>query len=398
MAIVPYSAANPFADALKLPERLFAVSGVDVVIKQRWKADGRGGSSLGFGASVYESALVLADWLLSDVGVHLTRHARILELGAGLGLTAIALALAGTPSSVFCTDGDDDLVRQAHDNAVANSAFACDMTKWPCSRDHEAATAATSAGQLPSPMRFARLLWGTRDVAEVLRQARHLPAPPLPLAVGSAARCSSEVAVQCSACGRHEPFTFRLIVAADVVACPYQSALAGLQRTLRRLLTQCHYCAGAVRLVPPAGAASASASACGDADACRDDIDAFPVAVIAYKRRHGSEAAFFHGEAAHACASGSVARGSGIADAVPTVDGGAPLSAGRDAAAGLSSDCTGADGPDEATRMLRGGVAEFAVIEEVPREQLHPDFRALPMPPLQPIQIFRLRVRRDLVS
>lgn len=63
-AIVPYSYASPFTDTLRLPERLFELGfGAPVTIKQAYKPDGLGGSKLGFGASVYDAAFVLSNFI-----------------------------------------------------------------------------------------------------------------------------------------------------------------------------------------------------------------------------------------------------------------------------------------------------------------------------------------------
>ena len=61
-AIVTFSYASPFHDSLKLEERLFDVGipGRTITIKQHWAADGKGGSDIGFGASVYSCSFVLA--------------------------------------------------------------------------------------------------------------------------------------------------------------------------------------------------------------------------------------------------------------------------------------------------------------------------------------------------
>ena len=63
MAIIPFSYASPFAEKLKLEERLFEICGIEFRIKQSYKPDGKGGTKLGFGASVYDSSFVLGEWL-----------------------------------------------------------------------------------------------------------------------------------------------------------------------------------------------------------------------------------------------------------------------------------------------------------------------------------------------
>lgn len=62
-AIVLYSHSNPFVDTLKLEERNLCFFGKALKIKQAWSADGRGGTDIGFGASVYNCSLVLSLYL-----------------------------------------------------------------------------------------------------------------------------------------------------------------------------------------------------------------------------------------------------------------------------------------------------------------------------------------------
>ena len=63
-ALVPFSYASPFHDGLKLDERMFDVGvGKMLRIKQRWRPDGKGGSALGFGASVYACSFILGEYL-----------------------------------------------------------------------------------------------------------------------------------------------------------------------------------------------------------------------------------------------------------------------------------------------------------------------------------------------
>lgn len=79
MALIPFSYNNPYTDTLRLNERLFDIHHLDngsnnndnntrtttttLRIKQDYKEDGKGGTKLGFGASVYNSAVALAKYL-----------------------------------------------------------------------------------------------------------------------------------------------------------------------------------------------------------------------------------------------------------------------------------------------------------------------------------------------
>lgn len=152
-ALVVFSYASPFADTLRLPERVVSLTvpqtnsvridellakakpeaasllstyggrtreeGVldcTVRVKQGWRPGGRGGTSIGFGASVYDASLVLLFFLQKET---LAAHAKlcatesettfsdnvldggsvlgktVLELGCGTGLLSLGAALLG---------------------------------------------------------------------------------------------------------------------------------------------------------------------------------------------------------------------------------------------------------------------------------------------------------------
>lgn len=68
MALVPFRYTNPYTDTLRLPERLFDVkvgeeTTVTLRIQQHYEEDGKGGTKLGFGASVYDAAVALAKYI-----------------------------------------------------------------------------------------------------------------------------------------------------------------------------------------------------------------------------------------------------------------------------------------------------------------------------------------------
>jgi hypothetical protein len=138
-ALVPFSYASPFHDALRLEERLFDLGvGRMVRVRQAWKNDGRGGSVLGFGASVYDGSFVLSHFLAHNSYVicfmvsmsrvsdstfprrEIVRDQVVVELGAGLGLASIAASLAGA-RFVACTDGDRELLKLAEENLAVNA-------------------------------------------------------------------------------------------------------------------------------------------------------------------------------------------------------------------------------------------------------------------------------------
>lgn len=194
-ALVAFSYRNPFHDALRDETRWFPLAGRRVQIAQRWRADGRGGTRLGFGASVYDASVLLA--LFLETNRQLVRGRRVLELGCGPGLAGIAAAVAGA-SRVLLTDGDDDSVALAQHNAELNEL------------------AATCGAR--------RYLWGDALPADAVEG---------------------------------EEMAFDVVLGADIVACPYVEAFEALLTSLRGLV--------------------------------RGDT----LLLLAYKRRHGSESAFF---------------------------------------------------------------------------------------------------------
>jgi len=61
--LVLFSYSSPFYDALQYPERFFTFFGNDITISQGWKSGGKGGTSIGFGASVYNCSIIICFFL-----------------------------------------------------------------------------------------------------------------------------------------------------------------------------------------------------------------------------------------------------------------------------------------------------------------------------------------------
>lgn len=134
-AIVPHSYNFAHDAHLRLPQRLITLPSVgDVDIAQRYKADGRGGTALGFGASVYHSAVVLA-YHVAEHAAGLVQGRRVLELGAGTGFVSVVAACVG--GRVTCTDGDAGLLPLMAENAERNrhlwadgASFTAEQYMW----------------------------------------------------------------------------------------------------------------------------------------------------------------------------------------------------------------------------------------------------------------------------
>ena len=183
MALVPYCAAPlgvaNLAALKAMPERHYRVGEHFLTVEQHWAPDGRGGTALGFGGTCFDAAFLLADYLAKRVPL---AGRTCVELGCGgAALASIAASLHGA-ELVVATDGDERLVDElAARNCARNSA------------------AAWRAGRL----RALPLLWGD--------------------------------AAQTESALRAAPGGFDVVVAADVVACPYADAFEPLLRTLDAL-------------------------------------------------------------------------------------------------------------------------------------------------------------------
>ena len=59
-AVAVWSANNPYFDEKRLERRLVTVGEHRIDVRQAWCDDGKGGTEIGYGAVVYNSAIVLA--------------------------------------------------------------------------------------------------------------------------------------------------------------------------------------------------------------------------------------------------------------------------------------------------------------------------------------------------
>ncbi|KAE9002685.1 hypothetical protein PR003_g19236 [Phytophthora rubi] len=174
-ALVPFSFRNPFHDALRDATRWFPIAGKRIRIDQVWQSDGRGGTALGFGASVYDAAIALSLYLAAHRDV--VKGNRVIELGCGPGLVGVVAAHL-EPKNVVITDGDPASVALTQHNIRVNG-----LSEDVCTAEE--------------------YLWG--DLEHRL----------VPKADG--------------------PGHYDVILGADIVACPYASAFESLMASLKSL-------------------------------------------------------------------------------------------------------------------------------------------------------------------
>ena len=91
--LVVFSHCNPFVDSLQLDERFFSFFNSPLRIRQAWEPGGKGGTEIGFGASVYDASIVLSYYLESQPDI--IRDKVVLDLGSGPGLVSLVAALGG---------------------------------------------------------------------------------------------------------------------------------------------------------------------------------------------------------------------------------------------------------------------------------------------------------------
>eukprot|EP01013_Petalomonas_cantuscygni_P022992 TRINITY_DN44342_c0_g1_i1.p1 TRINITY_DN44342_c0_g1~~TRINITY_DN44342_c0_g1_i1.p1 ORF type:complete len:468 (+),score=43.20 TRINITY_DN44342_c0_g1_i1:116-1405(+) len=297
MAVVLFSHAAPHLSntLLQLPERIFSIRGFTVRVQQAWVADGRGGTSLGFGASVYPPAIVLAHYLAEheplllpdcrslcpsasegicsesrgaaalqrpDSVSLIATAARVCELGCGPGLVGVTTALCGA-GLVVVTDGDLTAVGLTRRNLRANGveAFTAAAAAAPADAPRNLRDPQDSMLVGAQTVAACRLLWGdVDDLSAVLHIGTSFAASP-EWERRRAAVTATEGAIgarlaQPLPCGCVAPYD--MVVASDVVACPYREAMPALVETLRALVTP---------RPPRAGPMKADT---GDTGGCRD--------------------------------------------------------------------------------------------------------------------------------
>merc|ERR1712070_179097 len=136
MALVPFDYAIAGAAGRSMEHRTFVVGGKTITIKQDYKPDGKGGTAIGFGANVYNSSFVLAEYVCRH-HAETIKGARVVELGCGTGLVSIACGAFGS-QEVIATDGDTALLELTAHNISLNGVESCVRTHTVMWGDQEA--------------------------------------------------------------------------------------------------------------------------------------------------------------------------------------------------------------------------------------------------------------------
>lgn len=201
MALVVYSEAR-VADSLKLDSRQFNFFGKEISIKQGYEEGGKGGTDIGFGASVYNGSFVLSDYVRNHT--YIVRDKNTIELGGGPGLLSIVSMMANA-RSVLCTDGDEISVKLAQENIELNFG-----------------------DKMHSQCGTQRLLWGDgRDIDAALKLLNKTPCT---------GKDSKQVVNAPTDSYPGVTVKYDTILASDVVAVPYEKAYNDLIRTFDALL------------------------------------------------------------------------------------------------------------------------------------------------------------------
>jgi predicted nicotinamide N-methyase len=126
--------------------------------------DGKGGSVIGYGASVYNSSFVLSHFLATHYKDSI-KNKRVIEIGCGTGLCSITVALTCHPLYLVATDGDTDLLELTKRNMERNKV----SMMIPTYNTSEASSLLTK------PMvSVDRLLWGDKkDFSELTSKLQY---------------------------------------------------------------------------------------------------------------------------------------------------------------------------------------------------------------------------------
>jgi predicted nicotinamide N-methyase len=176
-------------DGLREGSRHFTMANRELEIHQGYKADTKGGTAIGFGASVYNGAVVLSSYIESFPDTVINKNC--IELGCGPGLVGIVACALGASKTVV-TDGDMISVDLAAENIIQNCT-----------------TKEVHRGKIMA----RKLYWGDDNDIQACK----------------AAFTTTGVEVE------EDTNNIDVVLAADVVALPYAAAYDALYGTFTRL-------------------------------------------------------------------------------------------------------------------------------------------------------------------
>jgi predicted nicotinamide N-methyase len=200
-SLVVHSFANAFVDKLRLNERLFTFFDQTIKIFQRHKEDKKGGTTIGFGASVYDCSFLLSHFIENNCEVF--HEKRVLEIGSGPGLASLIALLAGS-KFVISSDGDYHSVALAEDNIKAN------ILNHP---------------RYVNKIKSVKLYWGNEDDECATKSfSREMYMKTVDVN-------NKNIDINSDGC-------FDIILASDVAALPYASAYNSLVNTLYNMCSR----------------------------------------------------------------------------------------------------------------------------------------------------------------
>ncbi|CAM9576635.1 unnamed protein product [Ectocarpus fasciculatus] len=247
MALVVHSYASPFTDQLQLRERLFTIDGKLLKIQQAWKGDGKGGTDIGFGASVYPAAYVLAEYL--ERHPYLVRGKRVIELGGCCAIppTSCALLLLyhwmtlRGAAEVCLTDGDEESLKLAQKNVTDNLRPGFSQRSPTSSCDQQQSQDATAAEEERSGCN-ADPKGGSTNSVESSADRRPPPATAATISVQKLRwGCADDMHAAGVPRGgdgdsRRSTRAWDVVLGSDIAALPYASAYGDLLQTIASLV------------------------------------------------------------------------------------------------------------------------------------------------------------------
>lgn len=213
-SLVVHTYANVFVDKLRLHERLFTFFEHTIKIFQRHKEDKKGGTTIGFGASVYDCSFLLSHFIENNSGIF--HNKRVLEIGSGPALASLIALFAGS-KYVISTDGDCDSVSLADDNIKENLLL--------------------NHSSLIDKIKSVKLYWGdVDDELNVTSLSKEMYINNSKIKTNNNKNNNDNNSIDIN--NDDNDGCFDIILASDVAALPYASAYNSLVNTLYKMCSK----------------------------------------------------------------------------------------------------------------------------------------------------------------